>query len=177
MAYKKSIYCEDPEELTKLLIEENQKSFCRYSSEADLVENATLDVASVQAHHDLLMKLRKIQPNLFFSRGCVKEAVEAMNEKLRFVTIEKHKDDYVSTMVKRIRNLCRIVTQGESKTKSMIVEKKPAWVRQLPWNLAESKTEAAEEISEAPISFGWDAAFVKAYRKSTEKNAREFSAF
>ena len=114
--------------------------FCNYTSEADKVTDAKLDIKSIYKHHDFLVVLREAQRNLSFPKTVVKAGLYIVTKQCKeeFGLKEGQVDDYVSTTTKRIRCLGRVVSQGELKSQGT------QWVEDLPWRQAAAATTTGE---------------------------------
>ena len=93
------------------------KSFIRYT-EVEKVEDARLDVEAVSQAHDVLSAMHGLQSNLCFPKKMVESAVDKLfEEKASSWNLKaEHKADWVTTITRRIRNIGRVVGQGEGKT-------------------------------------------------------------
>ena len=144
MASKRVIYAGSVDELAVALQQFCTKgpSVCKYGDESKLTAKCALIVKGpegVEGHHKLLSTLHELQPNLSFA----KKVMEAALEKLLELEIEKNskvdrktwvnklstteKSDWVQTMLARIRNMARVVSQGQLKSATA------KWVKELPW--------------------------------------------
>ena len=105
-------------------------AFCKYADESKNVKDAKVvhGDRGVEGHRDLLQALYGIQPNLSFSKGVMEGALEMMIKKTakkwRMTTTEQ--TDWLITMSRRIRNLCRVVSQAQLKNPQ------PSWMKQFP---------------------------------------------
>ena len=102
------------------------KSFCTYPDESEKRKDAKLHVEHIAPHHELLHALHGLQPNLSFAKNQLREALLDINKDKKYVK-DAHTDDWVTTMVLRVGNLCRVVSQSEMKPS------KARWVQELPW--------------------------------------------
>ena len=123
--------------------------FCTYPCEEQNLAKASLHIESVNAHHDLLSVLKKLQPNLSFPKKAVTDGMRILVAELSDTLGLKpdQKADYIETMTNRIRCLGRVVSQGDTKNKDT------PWVRELPWNRdddsQETKPAAGDEAGKA----------------------------
>ena len=119
-------------------------SVCKYDGESATTSKAKLvkeGTHGIPGSHELLAQLQKLQPNLSFTKMQVKLALELVFQRLldedatnpdkrkRWASrlTAKEKDDWVETIQRRTRNLCRVVAQG------LLKSPKAPWVLALPW--------------------------------------------
>jgi len=135
MAAKRHHFSGDGAALAAALLpfaEQKGVSFVRYDCEARVTSKSKVlhGERGVESHHGVLHALYKLQPNLSFPRAVVESALqkvlEACGAKWRLSASEG--PDWVQTISRRLRNMCRAVAQGQLKRGDS------AWVRALPWN-------------------------------------------
>ena len=130
-------------EIIKPCAEKFGKSFCKYKSEAQRVTDSTLHVEDIKQHPMLLERLHAAQQNKCFTKNVVKEGLKLLLKskigKSWGISKEKDEGDYVETLQRRIRNMCRQVEHNERKRNP------PKWVKELPWNKQESDDEKESE--------------------------------
>ena len=98
-------------------------SFVQYSEDL----GSPIDVAKLSAHAPLVNQLRELNPPLIFSQTCIMEALEIVREERKFDLggdDDAVVSDWKTTTAKRIRCMCRHVTQSEAKSPRV------AWLRQ-----------------------------------------------
>jgi len=86
----------------------------------------------------LLAALHGLQENLVFKKTTVEEALDLILEKHGKSwgrMTETERIDWKETLTRRLRNLCRAVSQGECKTRNA------TWVKALPWHAANGTEE------------------------------------
>ena len=143
--------CSNAEELLKAFLPlamAKGLSFCRYADEQQLTAKAKLvhGAKGVEGHHELLLALKRIQPNLSFTKLAVHKALElllqeeSIQKDIRFKMTEDDKRDWQTVMKRRVRNMCRVVTQGERKADN--TGKPVKWVANLPWNASNASAAA-----------------------------------
>jgi hypothetical protein len=179
----RSIYSGDAATLAEVLKPFAKKcgvSFCRYGDEAELPKDAKLlhGADGVEGHLQLLSALHGQQGNLSFSKGIVKSTLELVL-KANVVApawakmSEVEKQDWVTTMVRRIRTMCRAVSQGELKAATCGAKGKaiPDWIGLLPWR----KQDAASPLAAAsPLETGTAAERRRRYSgKKEPESARD----
>ena len=136
------------------LVEEHGPSFCRYGDESKNCSDAKLvhGDRGVEGHHSLLGAMKALQANLVFPKIIIHKALQKIYEENRakWRLSQAESQDYIETLSRRLRNLCRCCAQGEVKSKDS------AWVRDLPWNRGQaiSSTPAAplKAISSTPAA-------------------------
>jgi len=111
------------------------RSFCTYADESKRLTDAKLvhGQHGVEGHHSLLAALNGLQENLVFKKSTVEEAMDLIFEKhgKSFGRMtEGERADWKETLTRRLRNLCRAVSQGDCKSRNA------AWVKALPWHAA-----------------------------------------
>lgn len=138
-------------------------SLCKYSDESDTTGKAKLvrGDLGIEGGHQLLTELHGLQPNLSFTKNQIRAALSLVLKKL----IEHSKDtstkswaakltkqeqtDWLETLQRRIRNMCRIAAQGQLKSPNT------AWVKALPWLCkavaAKSKPKAQTMRKKEPV--------------------------
>ena len=109
---------------------ETDIAFCKYSDESKNVKDAKLvhGRRGVEGHIDLLQALYNIQPNLCFSKVVMEQALQVMLKKgaKRWKLSSREQDDWLITMTRRIRNLCRVVSQA------LLKQPQPIWMKHVP---------------------------------------------
>jgi hypothetical protein len=128
-------------------VEAKGKSWCTYPCEVEVLSKAVLDTKSIEEHYDLLTALQAAQGNLAFPRNIVKDAVQVIvvSNKATFA-LKGKETDYIETMTRRLRCMCRCVSQGELR------KPQPQWVRSLPWvgkddsDAADGETPSAKRV-------------------------------
>ncbi len=114
------------------------KSFIVYD-ECEKVEDAVVDAELIARSHAVLEALRQLQPSLSFPKVAMQSAVAWLfdaNAAKRGVQ-PAHKADWVITITRRLRNIVRVVHQGELKGKA-------PWAKALPWAAARSSLAPAK---------------------------------
>jgi hypothetical protein len=105
-------------------------AFCTYSDESKSVKDAKVvhGVRGVEGHSELLQALYSIQPNLSFSKGLMEGALELMLKKSakKWRMTIPEQADWMTTMTRRIRNLCRVVSQAQLK------QPPQTWLKHVP---------------------------------------------
>ena len=116
---------------------------CSYADEGDQCSKAKLihGECGVQGAHALLAELYEVQPNLSFARRtlqyALKQTLDTLNGEPGWNLSPPECLDWVETHQKRIRNLCRVVSQGQYKVR------KVSWVKALPWMCGEQLVKPA----------------------------------
>jgi len=109
---------------------ETDVAFCKYSDESKNVKDAKLvhGRRGVEGHTDLLQALYNIQPNLCFSKAVMEQALQLMLKKgaKKWKLSIPEQDDWLTTMTRRIRNLCRVVSQA------LLKQPQPIWMKHVP---------------------------------------------
>jgi hypothetical protein len=135
-------------EILKKCASENGASFCRYRDESAIVTEAKLVHGDdgVEGHLGLLTELHSLQANLSFTKVLVDEALGKIFADFKDEWKMKNGDldDWRVTLQRRIRNLCRCVSQGGVKSAGA------QWVKNLPWNLS-SGAPASSAASSVPV--------------------------
>ena len=111
---------------------------------------------------------KKHTTNLSFKQRDVTEAIGLAMDKVEpawFGVLPQDRDDYVTTMTRRLRNLCRVVANTKKNSKA-------AWLLGLPWkeNEKDSDDSDSEEpvVSKKPaaeVSYGFLAEIGQVYRR------------
>ena len=135
-------------------IMEAKRTFCvcKYEDESARTDQAVLlrGDKGIDGAHALLHHLYRLQPNLSFTKNQIKAAlklaydhVKAKQPSVRMSHTEY--DDWLEAQQRRLRNCCRIASQGKIKSPGA------AWFKALPWNagvpLASFGSEAATSES------------------------------
>ena len=126
-------------------------AFCKYADESKNVQDAKVvnGDRGIEGHHLLLAALYGMQPNLSFSKTVMEGALDIMIKKCakkwRMTTPEQA--DWLITMNRRIRNLCRVVSQGQ------LEQPQPAWLKHLPWAGTETPASALKEKAATPAKY------------------------
>lgn len=94
--------------------------------EGDLA-TAKVDTERILKHSDLLASVRKLQPNLSFTKSLVLQAFQIVWANATFEADEEHKESWTTCMCARFRNLCRVTQQACEK------KRPPKWALRLPW--------------------------------------------
>ena len=109
---------------------ETDIAFCKYSDESKNVKDAKLvhGTRGVEGHTALLQALYNIQPNLCFSKVVMVQALQLMLKKAakKWKLSIPDQDDWLTTMTRRIRNLCRVVSQA------LLKQPQPIWMKHVP---------------------------------------------
>ena len=116
------------EDLVTILSPHVRSLFWLKYSEADNVSEAVTDLTAICKHNGLLKELQKICPNLAFGKNTVFAAFQSINE-MKSKTDKRWLigdafDEWVPTMTKRFRNLCRSAQQG------ILKKPPPSWVKE-----------------------------------------------
>ena len=148
------------------------KGFCKYQDVSTIVSKAKLVIEGERGCIEcgpLLHDLRKIQPNLSFTRVLLENAIESVIKKMNWKLSKEHTDSMKRIVARRIRNCCRAVTQAEKKTPHA------KWLERLPWRSGEKKSEGdvpspkAREVNSATATiefvYGFDEERRLAYRQ------------
>ena len=109
---------------------------CVYTCETATVSKALLDVESVADHHELLAILKGAQENLAFKKTTVEIGIRALAADGSIKVAQIYFKDFVDATRRRIRNLCRVVSQAELRPSP------PKWVFDLPWKSDEATPDA-----------------------------------
>jgi hypothetical protein len=151
------------------------KSFIVYD-ESEKVEKARLDIEAIAKSHDVLSCLHALQVNMSFPKTIMEKAVAKLfDEKYKVWSMKpEHKDDWVVTITRRLRNIGRVVHQGCMETSAA------AWVKGLPWRAVsfdpDDKPAAASASSAAAEYFyGWNEEILRAWRCKVGTKAKELS--
>ncbi len=125
------------------------RSFVNYAEDLKVAETS-LDKAKIQAHHEVLHDLHKLQRNLCFVKSqqhrVLSEVVKTFGPKWRFS--ETQAKEWVGHITLRLRNICYVVSQGEKKSPQT------SWVLSLPWNGKEDATEGKDEPKQGQQATG-----------------------
>jgi hypothetical protein len=109
---------------------ETDVAFCKYSDESKNVKDAKLvhGRRGVEGHTELLQALYNIQPNLCFSKAVMEQALQLMLKKgaKKWKLSIPEQDDWLTTMTRRVRNLCRVVSQA------LLKQPQPIWMKHVP---------------------------------------------
>jgi len=129
-AMGRSHYEGTPEELCETLLQvASHKSFVKYDETEDLTKTKVAKdmEATIELHSALLAALHDVQPNLAFPKTALRKALALVCAKkaAEWDLLEKHKADWEKTMYLRLKNLLRVVSQGDIK--------RPKWASKLPW--------------------------------------------
>ncbi len=116
------------------------KSFIVYNEE-ERMEDARLEVELVEKAHEVLEVLHTLQPNLAFPRKVVEDSLSALFEEKKgaWSLGDHYKADWVLTLGRRLRNLARVVAQGELRSPGA------SWVKRLPWNVGKDEEKQDKE--------------------------------
>lgn len=130
-------------------------SICKYPNE-DKPVSAKLIIGALPREHELLVALKTISENLSFTNAELEKALKAIYADIKFevkMTDEK-KNDWIFTIIMRIRNMCRAVHQGETKAdhkaKRDNKEMNVNWVLALPWRSSTAGASSAKAESPGP---------------------------
>ena len=123
------------------LVESKGKSFCTYTSEAATVADAKLDKISVQQNYDVLTAMRTLAVNLSLKKTTVMRGLQIIlaEYRVRWGFDQIDAADWQETICKRIRNLGRVVNQGETHSNNAV------WVKSLPWKQQRGRTQEQGE--------------------------------
>jgi hypothetical protein len=153
-------------------------AFCTYPDETALVSKAALHIESALAHSELLQALHNVQANLSFPKSTLEAALGLIVHKNNLKIKAADVADWITTLSRRMRNMCRCVGQADSRPSP------PSWVLKLPWRdgevtatqpklatKAEKKPqkEADESKHVAKVTIGWNAELMLAWRKADGK--------
>jgi hypothetical protein len=131
----------------------NGPSFCKYDDESKNCSDAKLKHGNkgVEGHLELLASLQKLHNNLSFPKVALVTTLgtllASMEDDSAWKMAEEEKKDWCETLARRLRNMCRCVSQGELKSKNS------KWVKSLPWK---SDVEAKPAASGA-VQYKFDA--------------------
>ena len=132
------------------IIKKKGKHICRYPEECARVQDAKVHAKAMAKEDDLLDKLYQVNKGMLFLQtaiqGALDEALEKHNHTWR-MSAEDTKD-WKETILRRVRNLSRVVSQPLLKGKA------PGWMKKLTFykKLLEelsSEQEPDDELSEA----------------------------
>jgi hypothetical protein len=119
--------------------------FCRYPDEQQHVGKARLFVDALPVEYDLLAGIHALQPNLSIGKVLTEKALATLVVKIS--TCKKMSDslkaDLKTCLLRRIRNMCRVVAQGMTK------RPQPKWVAALPWMFVDP-AKPEEVLAELP---------------------------
>jgi hypothetical protein len=113
-------------------------SFCRYASEEYKPTKAVLAHGKfgVEGHGEFIVLLKMLQANLSFPKNTILAVLDSLLKDDELTTAWRmtahEKVDWRTIMTCRWRNLCRVVQQGELKSRNSV--KPVPWVMKLPWN-------------------------------------------
>ena len=114
-------------------------TFCRYSDLTNEVQKAKLIEEDLPDEHELLHELKKLRANLNFKKPMIEGMLKILRGSMKWRITDVDFDEYVKTMTRRIRNMCRVVNQGEVKKNK--TGSGPKWLLDLPWMSSSSKKE------------------------------------
>ena len=145
-------------EAIRPLVERYGRSFVTYPDEGDSVDNAKViegESGVNEKHHDeVLSALYKLANNLSFPKSVVLKALD-LTYIADWKLTKQQKKDWRNTICNRLRNLCRVVSQG------FVHKSKASWFRQLSFTPGEPEVHAvadalvpteATDLSEAVAS-------------------------
>lgn len=90
------------------------------------VEDAKVLPAEIKKAKELLSALQKMQHNISFNKVLVRDGITLLAESCEYWEMKAElRPDYVETMTRRLRNLCRAVWQHRNGNAE--------WARDLPW--------------------------------------------
>ena len=140
-------------------------SFCSYPDESPRVAKAKLHVDSIRSHSALLSKLQLLQPNLSFPKRALQRALRIVAARRKWKLEEPAMEDWVDTLSRRIRNMCRVVSQALQK------DPYPAWLQPLMGGdvIAAAPTPTTIRDSESEPNVADDTDSSHARRKRVEK--------
>ena len=143
-------------------------SFIVYRDESASPAMAKLVHQDVEANHVILGELKACNPSLSFKRTELRAAINAAFMPSWKMT-KQERDDWQVTMLRRAKNVCRVVAQGELKNP------RAAWVKRLPWNRAGAAAAAAPAASTsigggptATAFFGYDEELMVGWRQTAD---------
>ena len=90
-------------------------SFCTYPDESPVVTKAKLTPEAVAPHHDILIALQQLQPNLSFPKLTLESAMRLIASRRGWKMSGKTLEDWEETLTRRVRNMCRVVGQALAK--------------------------------------------------------------
>ena len=143
-------YRGDAAKLTEALMEFATKdgpSFIKYADEQKATAQAKLlhGKSGVEGHYEVLSRLKALQCNLSFTRAAVLSSLDEVlathRQNWRMNSAEAM--DWRETIARRLRNMCRAVSQGESKRPGS------SWVQQLPWRCAQAEPQTSASAKKA----------------------------
>ena len=103
-------------------------NFVTYPDEAQSVSNAKLYLDPLKEHVPLLEAIGGISSNFSFPKTKLKAALQQvaeMNENTNWFRSPAEKDDWISTICRRLRNMMHCVSQAQQK-------ETPAWYETMP---------------------------------------------
>ena len=143
-------------ESLKQFVAKTGPSFCTYKDESQKVQKAKqikTGKGSVTDNLKLLGHLHGLQENLAFKRKTLKEMLWKCTENKDFLAKDRRwnmtapeKSDYVETMTRRIRNLCRCTHQAQGDTKMCA---HGSWIDKLPWKQPAKEVKEVKKKEEA----------------------------
>jgi hypothetical protein len=158
----KYAYTGKPSELAEALrtiVEAKGKSFCRYPCEAELIADAKVYPKSMEVEDDLIFALYTENESMAYTKKQIEKTLDIIlasnNEKWKMSS--ESIVDWRETMCRRIRNLCRCISQKIGKKESG----KTKWFKDLRVYKV-SREDVAEEPKDEAIGVEQD-----------EKNAAE----
>jgi hypothetical protein len=122
-------------EVIRPVVESQGRAWLKYD-EAKKVSEARVLPDAIKASHSLLEALHAKSSSLSFVRSEVTTGVGILVEEnwQKWKLYEKAKQqEYIEIMVRRVMNICRVVSQAESKSE---VKQPPHWVKALPWRVS-----------------------------------------
>jgi hypothetical protein len=149
-------------------------TWLRYD-ETEHIQQAATDKKEILKNKNMLHAVKKVADNLSITKDIAKLMFESIwTSKGYDEEHSEHKSDWVSTMARRFRNICRCTQQACS-------GKKPAsWTSDLPW--MQEDASAASSSSAAPklaqpssvddFFFGWSEELRKAWRQAIKGHDR-----
>ena len=168
-AMGRSRYEGTPEELCETLLPvASHKSFVKYDETEDVRKTKVAEdmEATIELHSALLAALHHVQPNLAFPKLCLQKALALVCDKkaAEWDLLEKHRDDWERTMYLRLKNLLRVISQGDIK--------RPKWASKLPWlqagasgtSVAQATDDAAADMEPMEYFYDFDQELMQAIR-------------
>ena len=105
-------------------------SFCKYDDENTKVAAAKLvhGKEGVEGHRELLSLLHDSHASLSFNKLLMEQALAKIPEECGWKLSAEEAVDWHVTIARRMRNMCRVVSQAQLKMPW------PTWICELPWN-------------------------------------------
>lgn len=147
------------------------KVLCRYPSEEAKVQDAKCIPKAIAAEDDLLLLLHKASKELAFPKTAVESGLrltlKSCNSLKNWRLNEADGKDWVETIGRRIRNLCRVVAQPLSKGRC------PKWIKTLTFYKKMNAQHDADEDAEIDAEVAAATAAAPAAEDGSSEEAEE----